>query len=49
MNGAVHGSCYGFRPVSDLGFEYLRGGDGERFAVYEHDAGEEATAKTATS
>ena len=39
MSGAVEGSCYGFRPVSDLGFEYLRGGDGESFAVYEHDAG----------
>lgn len=35
MTGAVHGSCYGFQPVSDLSFEYLRSGGGEPFAVAE--------------
>jgi len=31
----VHGSCYGFQPVSELDFEYLRGGKGQPFAVAE--------------
>jgi len=31
----VPGSCYGFEPVSDLSFEYLRGGQGEPLAVAE--------------
>lgn len=35
MTGAVQGACYGFRPVSDLRFEYLRGGEGEPLAVDE--------------
>ena len=34
----MHGSCYGFRPVSTLAFEYLRGGEGESLAIYEHEA-----------
>ena len=34
----MHGSCYGFRPVSALAFEYLRGGEGESLAIYEHEA-----------
>jgi hypothetical protein len=34
----VHGSCYGFRPVSTLPFEYLREGEGESLAIYEHEA-----------
>jgi hypothetical protein len=38
MSGRQDGSCYGFRPVSTLAFEYLRGGEGEDFAVYEHRA-----------
>ena len=38
MSGRPEGSCYGFRPVSSLSFEYLRGGEGESFAVYEHDS-----------
>lgn len=33
------GSCYGFRPVSNLPFEYLRGGDGEPLEVREHENG----------
>jgi hypothetical protein len=35
MTGAVEGSCYGFQPVSDLSFEYLRQGGGEPLAVAE--------------
>ncbi|HEU4450264.1 MAG TPA: hypothetical protein VFR63_09845 [Gaiellaceae bacterium] len=35
MTGLVDGSCYGFQPVSDLAFEYLRGGGGEALAVAE--------------
>ena len=35
MTGAVPGSCYGFQPVSELSFEYLRGGAGDPFAVAE--------------
>ncbi len=35
MTGVVQGSCYGFQPVSELSFEYLRGGGGEPFAVAE--------------
>lgn len=31
------GTCYGFRPVSDLAFEYLRGGDGEPLVVFERE------------
>ena len=31
----MQGSCYGFQPVSELSFEYLRGGTGEPFAVGE--------------
>lgn len=31
------GTCYGFRPVSDLAFEYLRGGDGEPLVVVERE------------
>jgi hypothetical protein len=38
MSGSVHGSCYGFRPVSTLAFEYLRGGEGQALDVYEHEA-----------
>jgi hypothetical protein len=38
VSDAVHGSCYGFRPVSTLAFEYLRGGEGESLAIYEHEA-----------
>jgi hypothetical protein len=38
VSDAVHGSCYGFRPVSALAFEYLRGGEGESLAIYEHEA-----------
>jgi hypothetical protein len=38
VSDAVHGSCYGFRPVSTLAFEYLRGGEGESLAIYEHGA-----------
>jgi hypothetical protein len=38
VSDAVHGSCYGFRPVSTLAFEYLRGGEGESLAIYESDA-----------
>jgi hypothetical protein len=36
MSGRQDGSCYGFRPVSTLAFQYLREGGGEAFAVYEH-------------
>jgi hypothetical protein len=35
---SVHGSCYGFRPVSTLSFEYLRGGEGESLEIYELEA-----------
>jgi hypothetical protein len=35
VSGAVQGSCYGFEPVSELRFEYLRSGGGEPFAVAE--------------
>lgn len=35
MKGAGQGSCYGFEPVSELRFEYLRHGGGEQFAVDE--------------
>jgi hypothetical protein len=38
MSGGPEGSCYGFRPVSSLSFEYLRGGEGESLDVYEHDS-----------
>ena len=38
MSGRRDGSCYGFRPVSALAFQYLRGGEGDDFVVYEHDA-----------
>lgn len=37
MSTVVDGSCYGFQPVSDLSFEYLRGGDGELLTVAELD------------
>ncbi|HET9213777.1 MAG TPA: hypothetical protein VFN93_03410 [Gaiellaceae bacterium] len=42
MSGLVDGSCYGFQPVSDLDFEYLRGGGGEPLAVEEHEVPEDA-------
>jgi len=38
----VDGSCYGFQPVSDLEFEYLRAGGGEPLTVEEHEAPEPA-------
>jgi hypothetical protein len=38
VSDTVHGSCYGFRPVSTLAFEYLRGGEGESLGVYEYEA-----------
>lgn len=41
MSDPVDGSCYGFHPVSDLAFEYLRDGGGEPLAVDEHEAAEE--------
>lgn len=41
MSDPVDGSCYGFQPVSDLAFEYLRDGGGEPLAVDEHEAAEE--------
>jgi len=31
------GACFGFRPVSELSFEYLRGGPGEPLEIREHD------------
>jgi hypothetical protein len=34
----VSGSCYGFQPVSELTFEYLREGGGEALAVDEEEA-----------
>lgn len=37
MSASSSGSCYGFGPVSDLRFEYLRGGEGEALEVYEHE------------
>jgi hypothetical protein len=33
----VTGSCFGFRPVSDLDFEYLRDGDGDALEIRESD------------
>ena len=33
---AVNGACFGFQPVSELPFEYLRDGDGEPLEVREH-------------
>jgi hypothetical protein len=37
----VSGSCFGFRPVSDLAFEYLREGDGDPLQIREREvAGE---------
>lgn len=35
------GSCFGFRPASDLPFEYLRGGDGDPLEVREGNGGAE--------
>ena len=35
------GSCFGYRPVSDLAFEYLREGDGDPLEVRERDSGGE--------
>ena len=35
----MSGSCFGFRPVSDLAFEYLRDGDGDALEVREREVG----------
>jgi hypothetical protein len=35
----VSGSCFGFRPVSDLAFEYLREGDGDPLEICEREDG----------
>ncbi|MGH3004314.1 MAG: hypothetical protein ACRDOS_00105 [Gaiellaceae bacterium] len=32
----MSGACFGFRPVSELPFEYLRDGDGEPLEIREH-------------
>jgi hypothetical protein len=37
----VDGSCYGFQPVSNLHFEYLRSGGGDPLAVDEHEGPED--------
>lgn len=38
----MDGSCYGFQPVSELDFEYLRSGGGEPLRVEEHEEPEDA-------
>lgn len=39
----MSGACFGFRPVSDLAFVYLRNGAGEPLVIREHeDSGEDA-------
>ena len=39
----MDGSCYGFQPVSGLGFEYLRRGGGEPLDVHEREAADDET------
>jgi hypothetical protein len=38
----VNGACFGFRPVSDLSFEYVRGGAGEPLEICENSPDGEA-------